>query len=63
MEKPSEGSGARLLSTPTYHITNINNLARIVQTGGLWCDTERLRQGFECVGIAHDHLKQRRART
>ena len=51
------------MSVPIYHITNINNLPRIVQTGGLWCDAERVRQGFECVGIAHEGLKQRRART
>jgi hypothetical protein len=40
------------LPTPIYHITNINNLPRIVQTGGLWCDAERVRQSFACVGIA-----------
>jgi hypothetical protein len=51
------------LPTPIYHITNINNLARIVQTGGLWCDAARVRQGFDCVGIAHESLKERRART
>ena len=51
------------MPTLIYHITNINNLARIFQTGGLWCDAERVRQGFECVGIAHENLKQRRART
>jgi hypothetical protein len=51
------------LPTPIYHITNINNLPRIIQTGGLWCDAERVRQGFGCVGIAHESLKQRRART
>jgi len=51
------------LPTPIYHITNINNLPRIIQTGGLWCDTERVQQGFDCVGIAHENLKQRRART
>ena len=39
------------------------NLARIVQTDGLWCDAERVRQGFDCVGIAHERLKERRART
>lgn len=50
------------MPTPIYHITNIDNLARIVQTGGLWCDAERARQGFACTGIAHEHLKERRAR-
>ena len=48
---------------PIYHITNIDNLARIVQTGGLWCDAERVRQGFACIGIAHENLKARRERT
>ncbi len=50
------------MPTPIYHITNIDNLARIIQTGGLWCDAERVRQGFACVGIAHADLKVRRAR-
>ncbi len=51
------------MPTPIYHITNIDNLAGIIQAGGLWCDAERVRLGFPCVGIAHEHLKQRRART
>jgi hypothetical protein len=46
-----------------YHITHVKNLARIIQTEGLWCDAERLRQGFGSVGIAHQSLKDRRART
>jgi ssDNA thymidine ADP-ribosyltransferase, DarT len=52
-----------MMATPIYHITHVNNLARIVNTNGLWCDSERLRQGFESVGIAHQELKDRRART
>ena len=51
------------MPTPIYHITNINNLLKIIQTGGLWCDADRVQRGIECVGIAHKHLKQRRART
>jgi hypothetical protein len=51
------------LSTPIYHITNINNLSSIIQTGGLWCDSERIQRRFDCVGIAHENLKARRART
>jgi hypothetical protein len=46
-----------------YHITHIENLASIIRTQGLWCDTERLRQGFASIGIAHQTLKDRRART
>lgn len=51
------------MPTAIYHITHIENLPRIVQAGGLWCDTERVDRQLECVGIAHDHLKRRRART
>jgi hypothetical protein len=48
---------------PIYHITHIDNLPGILQTQGLWCDAERIRQGFRPVGIAHQDLKDRRART
>jgi hypothetical protein len=44
------------MPTPIYHITHGRNLSRIIQTGGLWCDAERIRQGFECVGTAHERL-------
>jgi ssDNA thymidine ADP-ribosyltransferase, DarT len=49
--------------TPIYHITDVQNLDRIIHTNGLWCDAERVRQKFTCVGIAHQDLKRRRART
>jgi hypothetical protein len=49
--------------TLIYHITHVNNLSRILQTNGLWCDAERVRQRFDSVGIAHEQLKERRART
>lgn len=51
------------MSAPIYHITHIDNLERIIVCNGLWCDAERLRQGFQCVGIAHESLKVRRSRT
>jgi len=51
------------MSTPIYHITHIDNLPRITQTKGLWCDAERIRQGFGSVGVAHEPLKERRTRT
>ncbi len=51
------------MPTPIYHITNINNLSGIVQARRLWCDAERVRQGFVCVSIGYDHLKQRRMTT
>ncbi len=49
--------------TAIYHITHVSNLERIIRTKGLWCDAERIQQGFDCVGIAHQVLKNRRART
>jgi hypothetical protein len=49
------------VATPIYHITHVDNLRRIVQTSGLWCDAERERQGFESVEIAHQSLKERRS--
>lgn len=48
--------------TAIYHITHIRNLASILQRGCLLCDAERIRQGLVSVGIAHEHIKQRRAR-
>ena len=50
------------MPTPIYHITHVDNLPGIVQAGGLWCDAVRRRQGFPCVGIAHENLKARRSR-
>ena len=47
---------------PIYHITHISNLASIAAAGGLWCDGERVRQSFGCIGIAHQNIKDRRAR-
>jgi len=48
--------------TPIYHLTHVDNLPRIIQAGGLWCDAERARQGWDAVRIAYQHLKDRRAR-
>jgi hypothetical protein len=48
---------------PIYHITHLDNLARIIRTNGLWCDGERVRLGFDSVGIAHASLKTRRSQT
>ncbi|GAC1318010.1 MAG: toxin-antitoxin system toxin DarT [Isosphaeraceae bacterium] len=52
-----------MLSTPSYHISHLDNLAGILQSGGLWCDAERIRLGFESRRIAYEHLKERRSRT
>ena len=49
--------------TDIYHITHVENLPRIIKTNGLRCDAERIRQGFDSIGIAHQRWKDRRART
>jgi hypothetical protein len=48
--------------TPLYHITHVNNLPGILADGGLWCDRERSARGTSVVGIAHQHIKDRRAK-
>jgi hypothetical protein len=48
--------------TPIYHITHFRNLALILKDGCLWCDEERHRRQIISEGIAHEHIKQRRAR-
>lgn len=48
---------------PIYHITHIDNLPRIIKSNGLWCDAERLKQGWDSINIAHKSLKERRMNT
>ncbi|MBF0108687.1 MAG: DUF4433 domain-containing protein [Magnetococcales bacterium] len=43
-----------------YHITHVDNLPRIIQTGGIWCDAERIRQNLAVTGIGYSHIKARR---
>lgn len=45
-----------------FHITHIKNLREILKCGRLWCDNEKIKQGLEVKGIAHDHIKLRRQR-
>jgi hypothetical protein len=45
-----------------FHITHINNLRKILKSGQLWCDNEKIKRGLEVKGIAHDHIKLRRQR-
>lgn len=44
-----------------YHITHIRNLPLILQYGCLWCDNEKAARQLNPVGIAHEHIKRRRA--
>jgi len=48
--------------TAIYHITHLDNLPAIIQRDGLLCDNARAAEGIACLGIAHVHIKQRRAR-
>ena len=47
--------------TAIYHITHIRNLPSIIGANGLHCDNSRLEQSVDCIGIAHQHIKERRA--
>jgi hypothetical protein len=48
---------------PLYHITHIDNLPGILESGGLWCDKKRMEQRFQLINIAHEPLKGRRLKT
>jgi len=48
--------------TQLYHITHMQNLQSILVQDGLWCDNARQELSLDPIGIAHDHIKQRRAR-
>ena len=47
---------------PIYHISHIDNLVSIIKRGVLLCDNQRNAKGVACRGIAHQHIKERRAR-
>lgn len=48
--------------TPIFHITNVRNLAGIIGEGGLLCDSKVAAGKVGVVGIAHQHIKDRRSR-
>lgn len=47
--------------TPIYHITHERNLPSIIAAGGLWCDIQIAARGIAPLGIAHQHIKDRRS--
>lgn len=49
-----------LVNPDVYHITHINNLASIINQGGLWSDAERIARGLINENIGYSHIKQRR---
>jgi hypothetical protein len=46
-----------------YHITHIQNLSLILESGGLWSDTERERRGLCPTNISHAEIKERRKKA
>lgn len=48
--------------TAIYHITHLRNLPNIVKDGGLWCDQIVMQRKLAYVSIAHQHIKDRRAK-
>ena len=49
--------------TKIYHITHVQNLPEILKTGGLLCDKAVSQRSLMRQGIAHNNIKERRART
>jgi hypothetical protein len=55
-------ASAEVPLTDIFHVTHLRNLRSIIESGGLYCDRERLARQISSVGIAHNHIKERRAR-
>lgn len=49
--------------TDVFHITHVGNLAAIMAHGGLVSDSRLAQLRLAPIGIAHQHIKQRRATT
>lgn len=45
-----------------FHITHFQNLAKILEDGCLWCDSERKNRNLATKGIAYTAIKLRRER-
>ena len=48
--------------TAIYHITHLRNLPNIIKDDGLWCDQVVMQRRLAYVSIAHQHIKDRRAK-
>jgi hypothetical protein len=51
------------MPTPIYHITHIDNLTSILNSGGLIANSRLRREQIYYLDIAHEHIQDRRART
>ncbi|MBI5426650.1 MAG: DUF4433 domain-containing protein [Nitrospinae bacterium] len=52
--------GAVPASPKLYHITHVNNVARIIEAGRLWSDAKRIELGLGSDSIGMSAIKQRR---
>jgi len=43
-----------------YHITHLDNLAKIIRDGVIWSDAERIRRGLNCEVVGMSEIKRRR---
>ena len=43
-----------------YHITHVDNLARIIEAGLLWSDAKRIDLGLDCTLVGMSDIKRRR---
>ncbi len=51
------------MPTPIYHITHINNLTSILNSGGLIANSRLRPEQINYLDIAHESIQDRRART
>lgn len=43
-----------------YHITHVDNLAKIIRDGVLWSDAERIQRKLDCAIVGMSEIKRRR---
>jgi hypothetical protein len=48
------------INPKVYHITHVNNLARIINAEGIWSDRERIDRGIDCDLVGMSSIKRRR---
>lgn len=51
------------IPTPVYHLTHVDNLISIIQSGGCLSFDQKHYQGIDHVSVAYDNIQDRRARA
>lgn len=51
------------IPTPVYHLTHIDNLASIIQSGGCLSFNQKQNQGIGHIDVAYETIQERRSRT